>query len=359
MEPPRMISLKRHLDRWDNNEARAAAVFAAYLQLLAALKAGATSMAGGEGLQCREELAAVLEYLTLGASRETIEKSIQDAERAIQFLVEAINQRESGYKQIIRVMAHAGATFAQTGVEHGDELRKIAAKVEAVAQLDSIPEMRRQLGEHVEELRVTAARAQRDGEAKAKLLQQELQTARESLKSSEMLAETDPLTGLGNRRRAESAIEEAIAAGAPVSVLSLDLNGFKAVNDTYGHVQGDSLLKLIGRYTQRCLRESDQVCRWGGDEFLVVLHETALVEAQAAAERIRSEVFGEFVLGRAGEHTRVTVGASIGVAEHQPGESVQALLDRADLLMYQGKPSRRQASTVTGGAASVPARRRA
>src|SRR6185437_4408806 len=91
-----------------------------------------------------------------------------------QMLVEAINEREIGYKQIIRVMAEAGASMAQTGTEHGEDLRKIANQVEAAAKVDSILEMRHRLGRHVEELRVAAARAQREGEEKAKNLRQDL-----------------------------------------------------------------------------------------------------------------------------------------------------------------------------------------
>jgi len=336
-----MISLKRHMDRYDGIEARAQAALHAYIQLLMALQAGATNMAGGEGLQCKSQITAVLEYLHPGADRETIERSRQEAEHALQMLVEAINERESGYKQIIRVMAEAGASMAQTGAEHGEDLRRLANQVEAAAKLDSILEMRHRLGRHVEELRVAAARAQHEGEEKAKKLRQDLAAARERLQTADMLAETDPLTGLGNRRRAEAAVQEAIALGIPVSVLSLDLNGFKQVNDTYGHAQGDSLLKLIGRYTQRCLREGDKVCRWGGDEFLVIMTDTKLDEAQAAAARIRKEVFGEFVLGRAGEDVHVNIGASIGAAEHQPGEPMQDLVERADKLMYEDKAASR------------------
>ncbi|MGH9518199.1 MAG: diguanylate cyclase, partial [Terriglobales bacterium] len=77
--------------------------------------------------------------------------------------------------------------------------------------------------------------------------------------------------------------------------------------------------------------------RWGGDEFVVVLADSSLNEAQRAADRIRADVFGEFVLGRAGENVRVNITASIGAAEREPGETAMQLLERADRLMYDEK----------------------
>lgn len=332
-----MISLRRHLDQWDEVQGRGGAAVEAYIKVLAALETASKDMAGGEGVQCRQEIIGIFEYLTPKASRLELERSCDAAERAIRALTDAINRRDGDYRQIIRIMAEAGASIAQSGNAYGAELRHIADKVEAITQLGSIQEVRQRLHEHVLELRIVAERAQREGEAKAKRLEEDLQSARESLKSAAMLAETDPLTGLGNRRRAENAVQEALAKEKPVSVLSLDLNGFKAVNDTYGHAQGDSLLKLVAQHVRRCLRESDAVCRWGGDEFVVVMADSSLTEAQRAADRIRGDVFGEFVLGRAGENVRVNITASIGAAEREPGETAMQLLERADRLMYDEK----------------------
>lgn len=355
-----MISLRRHLDQWDDLHGRARTALEAYIHALTSLNTAARDMAGGEGVQCRHELEAVLEFLNPEAATAEIVRSREGVERGIAALAEAVNRRDGDYRQIIRIMAEAGATMVQSSSAYGKELRQIAAKVEAVTQLDSIQEVRRRLNEHATELRTVAERVQREGEARARRLEEELQTARESLKSASTLAETDPLTGLGNRRRAENAAQEAMAKGGAVSVLLLDLNGFKAVNDTYGHVQGDSLLKLVAQHVRRCMRESDAVCRWGGDEFVVIMPETNLSEAQGAAARIRNEVFGEFVLGRAGENVRVFISACIGAAEREADESAMQLLERADRLMYEQKvrlsPGAGRPAAATNAAAAGRAR---
>lgn len=184
-----MISLKKHLDSWDQSRARAC--LDSYLRVLAALEAAAGEMAGGEGVQFREDVRAILEYLKPEADPAAIEKSREDAEKAIRGLVAVINRREVEYKEIIRIMAEAGATMVQTGTAHGDELRQIAAKVEAITRLDSVLEVRQQLGVHVGELRGMASRVQEEGEAKAKRLEQELESARENLRFAAALAETD------------------------------------------------------------------------------------------------------------------------------------------------------------------------
>jgi diguanylate cyclase (GGDEF)-like protein len=340
-----MISLRKHMDRLESGE-RYRAALTAYVGLLTALDAAAGEMPGGEGLQCQDGLRAIQEYFGPEADQPTIARSLRDAEQAVRALAAAINRREGDYKQILRIMAEAGATMVQAGSTYGEELRGIAAQVDAITRLDSLAEVRRRLNVQVCELREAAERARRNGAQEAEKLQQQLEAAHEKLRSASLLAETDTLTGVANRRRGEQALREAAEAGGGLSVLSLDLNGFKRINDTYGHAQGDALLRLVAQHVKRCLRERDLLCRWGGDEFVVVMAGTNLADAQSAAVRIRRDVFGEFVLGRAGENARVFIGASIGVAELQPEETIEALLERADRILYEEKQATHAAAAM-------------
>src|SRR5262249_15551644 len=103
---------------------------------------------------------------------------------------------------------------------------------------------------------------------------------REQVETAKALAKTDPLTGLGNRRRAEEAIQAAISSGRPFSLLVFDLNGLKPINDRYGHNRGDQLLKQVALGLSNAVRGSDVVCRWGGDEFVIVLPNAELSDAE-------------------------------------------------------------------------------
>ena len=125
----------------------------------------------------------------------------------------------------------------------------------------------------------------------------------------------------------------------PLSVMILDIDFFKQINDNYGHKVGDQILNIISTQMTDLTRNTDIVSRWGGDEFVILL--TALNASQDAlrvADKIRDEVLKPITL----EGTAVTVSASMGVALYpQDGHSKAELLERADLAMYQAKSSGR------------------
>ena len=154
------------------------------------------------------------------------------------------------------------------------------------------------------------------------------------------LADTDPLTGAYNRRTfgelAERELSRARRGRTPVSLLSLDLDRFKRVNDTYGHAAGDEVLASVAALVRSCLRKEDLLARYGGEEFVVLLPGVGQPAAAALAERIRTGL--ERACVRAGDHD-VRITASIGVATER-GESMPALdamLRGADAALYAAK----------------------
>jgi diguanylate cyclase (GGDEF)-like protein len=152
----------------------------------------------------------------------------------------------------------------------------------------------------------------------------------------EHLSVTDDLTGLGNRRRFNGALASEIArakrGGLPVALLMLDIDHFKAVNDTYGHSAGDTVLQEFARLIALELRVTDTSARYGGEEFVVLLPATRLAEAGQLAERLRLAFEGIRPL----DSERV-VTASFGVAEWHPDETGEQWLLRADTAMYLAK----------------------
>jgi diguanylate cyclase (GGDEF)-like protein len=157
-------------------------------------------------------------------------------------------------------------------------------------------------------------------------------------------ANTDPLTGLANRRALEPLLERELARcgrlGHPLSVAVIDLDGFKAVNDTHGHHGGDRLLVAVTRAWRSGLRVPDVLARSGGDEFLLLLPSTPASAAVAVLERLRRLHDQPF---------------SAGVAEAQRDPSAQALLRRADAACYRAK-QRGRGRTVVADAPAVPLR---
>jgi diguanylate cyclase (GGDEF)-like protein/PAS domain S-box-containing protein len=121
----------------------------------------------------------------------------------------------------------------------------------------------------------------------------------------------------------------------PLTLLLLDLDNFKAFNDTYGHVEGDQVLFRLGQVVKKCLRETDFACRYGGEEFTIILPMTTSADGAFTAERIRMEFKKEIFSPEPGQEIHVTV--SIGIAQYKPQEEMKAFVHRVDQLMYQGK----------------------
>jgi diguanylate cyclase (GGDEF)-like protein len=152
-------------------------------------------------------------------------------------------------------------------------------------------------------------------------------------------ATQDSLTGALNRRsfseRALAELTRARRYGRPTSLLMIDADRFKAINDTYGHSGGDAVLRALSEHIMRSLRPSDILGRFGGEEFAVVLPETGLASAEIVADRICVELAGLHVASGS-ETIRFTV--SIGVAEFEPDATeIKTTLDRADAALYRAK----------------------
>lgn len=150
------------------------------------------------------------------------------------------------------------------------------------------------------------------------------------------LCDTDPLTGLPNRRKLMGHLTHLASLstrhGTPLSIMMVDIDYFKQLNDRWGHLQGDSVLEQLAVQTQQLLRCEDMVARLGGEEFMVVLPLTPLQQCHKLADRLRHAIASyDFGIG-AGQ---VTV--SIGVAEYRCGEPLANLIERADQALYSAK----------------------
>ena len=150
------------------------------------------------------------------------------------------------------------------------------------------------------------------------------------------LSDTDDLTGLANRRKLMQRLEEEISLSnrhaLPLSLMMLDLDHFKSINDTWGHLRGDQVLTELAALCREVLREEDLVARLGGEEFALLLPLTPETHCRQLAERLRERIAAhDFGIGQG----RITV--SIGVAEHRIGDSCETLIRRADESLYAAK----------------------
>jgi diguanylate cyclase (GGDEF)-like protein len=163
----------------------------------------------------------------------------------------------------------------------------------------------------------------------------------------EKLAISDSLTGLPNRMylelMAQNAINEAKRKSEALSMLLIDVDYFKQVNDRYGHLAGDEVLRQIAAILKKNLRESDYVCRWGGEEFLVLLKGCNAIDAYQLAEKIRTAVAQQIVIFQKNE---IVTSISLGVSEWAKDETFEQMVHRADLALIYAKNTGRNQSVV-------------
>jgi len=164
----------------------------------------------------------------------------------------------------------------------------------------------------------------------------------EALAQIQAMALHDELTGLVNRRHMQALLEQetlrCARTGRSYCLALLDIDHFKRINDRYGHAAGDAGLRAFASAAQAAIRSADVLARWGGEEFVLMLADTAIPPAVAGLERLRAQVAGiEIAVGA--QYVHLTVSA--GLTEHLAGETLAQTLERADKLLYEAKAAGR------------------
>jgi len=159
------------------------------------------------------------------------------------------------------------------------------------------------------------------------------------IKTLKQLTIEDSLTGLYNSRHFFDQLDKEIKRSDrylhPISLIFIDIDNFKEINDTYGHMIGDKILTLIAKRIKACLRSNDNAYRFAGDEFTIILPETTASDAKFVADRILSKITNESFEINEKKISEIT--SSIGIAEYQMNERNQQFVHRADVIMYEAK----------------------
>lgn len=238
------------------------------------------------------------------------------------------------------------------------EIEQVMAMIDAAAgsansYTESLADMSEKLGNSkdreglrtiVESLVQTAKEMEASNqklEARLSASKQEIDQLQENLEVVRTESLTDPLTQLANRKFFDTtiiqAIEEARAKNEPLSLLMTDIDHFKNFNDSFGHLTGDQVLRLVAMSVKQNVKGQDTAARYGGEEFGIILPNTVLRSAITVADHIRRAVMTKELMKRStGEHLgRVTI--SIGVATWHKNDSVQSLIERTDACLYAAK----------------------
>lgn len=246
---------------------------------------------------------------------------------------EGVESLHSAIAEVLASMSDAegeATTYARFLGQTADRL-KTATAIELVR--DMLAEV----------IRMTEATAKKyhDIESVLETTAEQIAVLRLSLEEARREAVTDHLTGLFNRKYLDARLRELVAeakrAGRELCFLLLDIDGFKAFNDSFGHKRGDDVIRLVGRIIRSAVRDTDVPARFGGDEFAIILPRTAMVDAQALAERIRHALADRKIVIRSSKQDLGKVTASLGLARLEWNQSVEQLFEATDQALYQAK----------------------
>jgi diguanylate cyclase len=186
-------------------------------------------------------------------------------------------------------------------------------------------------------------------EARLMETKNEINTLRESLEVVRVESLTDPLTGIANRKHFEEmllkSVDHAAVQRAPLALIVIDIDHFKRFNDTYGHLTGDQVLRLVSMTMREKVKTKATLARFGGEEFGVILPDTTSESARATAEIIRQSVMSRELVKRSTGESLGKVTISVGVADFRRGDTATTLLGRADQCMYHSKRTGRNKTT--------------
>jgi diguanylate cyclase len=275
-------------------------------------------------------------------------RALEEATRSLKEVIYKQGQLKHSLSDVKLTVKNMMMTFidrlGQVAASTGDFHEKIGGYSEKISKADNIAELNTILDEVLRETRLVQSEALKARD-KMVLARQEVQDAENRIHALEAklqhlseLVREDQLTGSLNRRGLDDVFERETARsdrrGTPLCIAILDLDDFKKLNDTYGHIAGDAALKHLVKIVKDTLRSMDVIARFGGEEFLILMPETTVEAASSTMTRLQRELTRHFFLH---DNEKVLITFSAGVALRRPNEEQTELVKRADKAMYTAK----------------------
>ena len=275
-------------------------------------------------------------------------RALEEATRSLKEVIYKQGQLKHSLSDVKLTVKNMMMTFidrlGQVAASTGDFHEKIGGYSEKISKADNISELNSILDEVLKETRLVQSEALKARD-KMVLARQEVQDAEQRIHTLEAklqhlseLVREDQLTGSLNRRGLDDVFERETARadrrGTPLCIAILDLDDFKKLNDTYGHIAGDAALKHLVKIVKDTLRSMDVIARFGGEEFLILMPETTVEAAASTMTRLQRELTKHFFLH---DNEKVLITFSAGVALRRANEEQTELVKRADKAMYTAK----------------------
>lgn len=279
--------------------------------------------------------------VSLNKAAETAEEEFGEwAERAIEYY----QRNEQDVRAIISVLASTSESLVERDQRYSNQIGGLNTGLRKLATNNDLSSMRKSILETTVTLRKCMEKMVEEGIEHQRKLAGQVADYQKRLVEWEQLSKTDALTGLPNRRAFDNDLAARIEGGSPFTVILLDLNDFKVINDTWGHATGDDLLKQLSARLKGQSKHPDLVSRWGGDEFASIIGGTT-EEKEAKLQTLRKSLFGSYELATATSTVKIMVEGAVGTADWDGKESAADLLARADANVYAAKPRDRRRGT--------------
>lgn len=333
-----MISLRKSMERQAEEVLQSA--LKSYADVFVAVGEAGAQACPPEGEKLKENLLNLRRRLDPETSASVITETEQLLEAELQTWSERAahfyQEKTDEVKEILTIVAKAAGQVGERDQRYAKQFGKLTERLQATAKLNDLAMIRQSLIKNVAELEICVTKMAADGQDSVAELRAQMHVYESRLEEVERIASQDPLTGLSNRRKVERQLELLASQRRPFSVIYIDLNGFKQINDALGHAAGDDLLKQFAGELRMAFRTTDVVGRWGGDEFIVVVDGDSC-DAVTRVERIEKWVAGEYIVTTELGPCKVHVSASRGVASWKTGDTSTTILQRADAAMYEHK----------------------
>lgn len=250
--------------------------------------------------------------------------------------------REGEFKDIIDILTKAMVNLDVENQEYNQKILKQSGKIEQITFLDDIKKIKQVLILEIEQMRQTVKKKQSNDNVKLEAFAKQVYTLNSQLKQAHTESVTDSLTGIYNRKAFDRQIGEFVEKNTvskyPFSLLMMDIDNFKNINDTYGHQTGDRIIMAIVNKCRQSIRGEDFFARYGGEEFIIILPGASLRNAVKKANHIcKSVASTRYRLDDDHDGQSLHVTMSVGVSCHQKADTTTSVMQRADKALYAAK----------------------
>jgi diguanylate cyclase len=296
----------------------------------------------------KQALSDLAEQLVTGEKLRRLESVFDSRKRDIADFAERqkayLRDRESEFKDIIDILSKAMVTLDSENRQYNRSILEQSQRIEDVTLLDDIKKLKQSLLFEVETMRESVRQKEARDTAKIEELSKQVSVLNTELQSARTESERDALTGANNRRSFDRCLTEWVdrntVKAQTLAVLMVDIDDFKRINDTHGHLTGDSVLVAVANKCRQSIRSEDFLARYGGEEFAVLLPNASLRNAAKKAKQVCQAIASTRYLLEGSEnpqHLSLTV--SIGVSALRKADTAAALIGRADKALYLAKNS--------------------